>query len=49
MVLGNRASCLMQPDTNASAERYIIGVTKAIRRQINKGFGDSVRVTIIER
>lgn len=28
---------------------YIIGVTKAIRKQISKSFGDSVRVTLTER
>ena len=28
---------------------YIIGVTKAIRKQINKSFGDTVWVTLIER
>lgn len=28
---------------------YIIGVTKAIRKQINKSFGDTVRVKLIER
>lgn len=28
---------------------YIIGVTKAIRKQLNKTFGDTVHVTIKER
>lgn len=28
---------------------YIIGVTKTIRKQISKSFGDSVRVTLTER
>lgn len=28
---------------------YIIGVTKAIRKQISKSFGDSVRVKLTER
>ncbi len=28
---------------------HIIGVTKAIRKQINKSFGDTVRVTLKER
>lgn len=29
--------------------RYIIGVTKQIRKQINKTFGDTVEVTLKER
>lgn len=28
---------------------YIIGITKQIRKQINKSFGDTVEVTIRER
>lgn len=28
---------------------FIIGVTKAIRKQINKSFGNTVRVTLTER
>ena len=28
---------------------YIIGVTKAVRKQINKTFGDTVTVTLTER
>lgn len=28
---------------------YIIGITKAIRKKINKSFGDEIRVTIRER
>lgn len=28
---------------------YIIGVTKAIRKKINKSFGDTISVTIKER
>lgn len=28
---------------------YIIGVTKAIRKQICKSFGDTVEVTLVER
>ncbi|MDD3253956.1 MAG: DUF1905 domain-containing protein [Lachnospiraceae bacterium] len=28
---------------------YIIGITKAIRKKINKSFGDEIAVTICER
>ena len=28
---------------------YIIGITKAIRKQISKSFGDTVRVSLTER
>ena len=28
---------------------YIIGITKAIRKKINKSFGDEIKVTIRER
>ena len=28
---------------------YIIGITKAIRKKINKTFGDEISVTIVER